>query len=207
VSAGHTVRSSRTLAGAEPSAWSAAHAHADTAANAAADRAQLRRCARAAYRRAHTARCPGERAYASPGSGTQLAAEAGPGASIGRWAAPFPVPTWAIHAILLPTGKVLWLSKRPSEDDGGSAHLYDPATGSITEVSPPDVRYPDGSLKPANLFCAGHSLLPDGRVLVAGGNLAYYTSSAPGKSWKGSRWLFTFNPWNETWTRQGADDA
>ena len=207
VSAGHTVRSSPTLAAAEPSAWSAAHAHADTAANAAADRAQLRRCARTAYRRAHRPRCPSARAHLARGAGAQLASDSGPAASDGRWAAPFPVPTWAIHAILLPTGKVLWLSKRPSEDDGGSAHLYDPATGGVRDVSPPDVRYPDGSLKPANLFCAGHSLLPDGRVLVAGGNLAYYRSSEPGQSWKGARWLFTFNPWNETWTRQSAEMA
>ncbi|HTI34588.1 MAG TPA: galactose oxidase-like domain-containing protein [Miltoncostaea sp.] len=203
VVAARGVRPPSSLAAAEPSAWSAAHAHADTAKNLAADRAQARRCTRAAYRRHHPARCPAPQAR----PGTQRATDGGDPASTGRWAAPFAVPTWAIHAVLLPTGKVLWLSKRQDETAGGDAHLYDPATGTVKAVTPPSVRYPDGSVKPANLFCAGQALLPDGRVLVAGGNLAYYQSDAPGQSWKGAKWLFTFDPWTETWTRQSTDMA
>ena len=206
VMGGGDLRSSRNLAAAEPSAWSAAHAHADTRQNAAADRRQLARCAGTAYRRAHAARCPSARAFLT-GASRQLAAETGNPAADGRWGAPFPVPTWGIHAVLLPTGKVLWMGKAQSEDAGGAAFLYDPATGTTRDVAPPDVRYLDGSVKPANLFCSGHALLADGRVLVAGGNLAYYKSNAPGQSWKGSKWLFTFNPWNETWTKQSASMA
>ena len=56
---------------------------------------------------------------------------------------------------------------------------------------------------PANLWCGGHTLLPDGRVLVVGGNLEYPTQSALGDryGYKGAKWVMTFDPWTETWTR------
>ena len=40
---------------------------------------------------------------------------------------------------------------------------------------------------PKDLFCSGHVLLPDGRVLIGGGTLAY-------GAWKGAKYLWTFNP-------------
>jgi hypothetical protein len=191
-------RALRTL---EPTFAGHQGAHDDTKANVASDRRLMRRCAKPGYRRAHRARCPSARAFAA---GTQRPADIGSPEVNGRWGAPFSVRSWAIHAILLPTGKVLWFSKK-SEDVGGHAFLWDPATGRERQVDPPPVDYPDGKRLPANIFCAGHAVLPDGRVLVAGGNLAFYESDEPGKGWKGSRWLFTFNPWNETWTRQSQD--
>jgi hypothetical protein len=54
--------------------------------------------------------------------------------------------------------------------------------------------------KPANIFCAGQSLLPDGRLLVMGGQLGDNPDS--GAQFKGLDAVFTFNPYNETWTRQ-----
>lgn len=47
---------------------------------------------------------------------------------------------------------------------------------------------------PVDLFCAGHTLLPDGRALVGGGTLAY-------GAWKGAKYLYAFNFATETYQR------
>ena len=115
----------------------------------------------------------------------------------------------AIHGAVLPTGKVLWFSypKNPTPRFGGAgapntaqAWLWDPATGTNRQVDPPLWRDPaDGQLKPANIWCAGQSHMADGRLLVTGGNLAYSTDT---KGFKGLNKVYTFNPFNETWTEQ-----
>jgi hypothetical protein len=137
----------------------------------------------------------------------------------GRWGQPFAIPVMGIHAVLLPTGKVLWWSYPQNPDEGlgdpakaqntATAWLYDPATGESRRVDPPLERDPvDGQLKPANIWCSGQSLLADGRVLVTGGNLAYKGDDLPddGKgplpSYAGLDKVYTFNPFNETWTKQ-----
>lgn len=76
-------------------------------------------------------------------------------ADAGSWTAPFPWPSVAIHLSLLPDGNVL------SWGLLGPPVIWNPGTGQFTEVP-----------SQAELFCAGHSLLPDGRVLVAGGHIA-----------------------------------
>ena len=96
----------------------------------------------------------------------------------GLWGPLVGIPSTAIHAIVLPTNKVLFISqpKYPAEDatvNGGNAHLWDPATNTFTAVPPPAVDWPTGPDRPANLWCGGHVQLADGRVLVVGGNLAY----------------------------------
>ena len=42
------------------------------------------------------------------------------------------------------------------------ARLWDPAGGAVSLAA----------LAPYNIFCAGHSTLPDGRLLVTGGHIA-----------------------------------
>lgn len=73
----------------------------------------------------------------------------------GAWSAPFNWPIVAVHMHLLRNGRVLAWGKF------GDPYVYNPATGGFTV-------YPAG----ARLFCAGHSFLPDGRLLVAGGHIS-----------------------------------
>lgn len=68
------------------------------------------------------------------------------------------VPIVQVHLNLLPNGKVLsWggpVREKPY------TYIWDPATDTFTEKR-----------APSELFCAGHSFLPDGRLLVTGGHI------------------------------------
>lgn len=81
----------------------------------------------------------------------------------GQWSALFNLPLIAIHANLLPTGRVLLFSAEHGVP-GIHAWVLDPQTLALTNVPPP---------AGWNLDCAGHSFLPDGRLLVAGGTLQF----------------------------------
>jgi galactose oxidase len=64
-------------------------------------------------------------------------------------------PVVAIHSHLLPDGRVLtW-------GHSGDPTVWDPATGAFQPAP-----------NPIDIFCGGHSLLPDGRLLVTGGNIS-----------------------------------
>lgn len=76
---------------------------------------------------------------------------------VGQWEGPLAWPLVAIHGIVLHTGEVLLI-----DDDlggGGSARLWNPQTQLFTSV--PNTF--------SNLYCAGHAVLADGRVLLVGG--------------------------------------
>ena len=127
-------------------------------------------------------------------------ARAGAPSDVGQWGSPFFVPITATHSVLLPTGKVLWWSYPSGKPNTAQAWLWDSATGTSERVDPPLWTDPaDGQQKPANIWCSGQALLADGRVLVTGGNLAY-TGGTP--NFKGLNKVYTFNPFNETWTEQ-----
>ncbi|MFJ2867276.1 galactose oxidase-like domain-containing protein [Kitasatospora sp. NPDC087314] len=73
----------------------------------------------------------------------------------------------AVHATLLRTGKVLIVAGSGNDEkhfDAGSFRslLWDPARNTYKLIP-----------TPADMFCGGHSSLPDGRVLVAGGTQRY----------------------------------
>jgi len=134
--------------------------------------------------------------------------QAGTPAEVGRWNAPFKIPLMAIHAAMLPTGKVLWYGYYErnfvgtGERYGGTAWTWDPATGATNKVDPPSWVDPvDGQTKVANVFCSSASFLGDGQLLVAGGNLEY-PNNAAGTYYKGLNKLFTFDPYTETWVEQ-----
>lgn len=178
-----------------------------SAAAIAAARADLRACTTAP---ADSPACPDPPASGSTIAAARTAGALAPAESAapdGLWGPLLSIPTTAIHAIVMPTGKVLFISqpKYPAETewDGGNAHVWDPATNTFTAVPPPVVDWPTGPDRPANLWCAGQVQLADGRVLVVGGNLAYASASGlgAGNGFKGGAWVMTFDPWTETWTR------
>lgn len=73
----------------------------------------------------------------------------------------------AIHAALLSTGKVLIIAGSGNNRDAFEAGtfrtvLFDPATQKFTEVP-----------TPTDVFCAGHTFLPSGNLLIAGGTRSY----------------------------------
>jgi hypothetical protein len=84
-------------------------------------------------------------------------------ATTGKWG---PVISWDIvplHMSLLPTGKVLAWGKRDAADTMGMPRAWDPAAGPPNGLPMIDVD--------TMLFCAGHTLMPDGRLMVSGGHL------------------------------------
>ena len=84
------------------------------------------------------------------------------GASLGEWG---PVVQWDIvplHMSLLPNGKIFAWGKTDVADTMGMPRIWDPASGSPNAA--PEIQVDD------MLFCAGHTLMPDGRLMVAGGH-------------------------------------
>jgi hypothetical protein len=126
----------------------------------------------------------------------------------GQWGPVFGLPNVGIHAHVLPTGQVLMWGRRDDPDQsldvdppsplqpGAPAappaqctpFLWNPADGRITRTPQPTLA--DNKTK-ANLFCAGHSFLADGRLLVAGGHLA---------DGAGLNQTTVYDPVHNTWT-------
>ena len=95
---------------------------------------------------------------------------------LGVWGSPF-TPTDAvsgIHAVLLHTGKVLLI-------ESTGAYLWDPVSGAGQRANPPN-----------DIFCAAHTVLGNGEVLVTGGRLL--------KAGRGPRYTSTFDPATALWT-------
>jgi galactose oxidase len=91
-------------------------------------------------------------------------------AAKGQWSPVFPTPNVLIHAHLLPSGKVLFWSRREAGEGLNprdcQPRLWDPAMGTGAGAFSPTLNTPK-----FNLFCSGHTFLPDGRLFVVGGHI------------------------------------
>jgi hypothetical protein len=88
-----------------------------------------------------------------------ISAPLGAEASVGKWDPPFSTPVIGLHLSQVEGKVLLW-------GHGGEPHTWNPAGGGFTQV--PDNTC--GSPSNCELFCSGHTFLPDGRLLVAGGH-------------------------------------
>jgi len=143
----------------------------------------------------------GGSALATPGANPTLAVAAvglDP-ATMGRWSDPFVIPVVGVAAVLLHTGNLMFWSydpvdyHNPANSKNGVAYIWNPGTRTGYNIPPPE-----------NIWCAGQTILSDGRVYVAGGNLRYPDPNAPAgtTNWAGTLTNYTFNPLNELWAKQ-----
>lgn len=95
----------------------------------------------------------------------------------------------AVHAVLLRTGEALFFSGSGNDPDKLAAHDF----RSIVWNYESGVSYRPPT--PIDFFCAGHVVLPDGRVLVAGGTKQYDTP------FEGLRDAYLFEPILREWIR------
>ena len=73
-------------------------------------------------------------------------------AVVGSWSSPVSTPAVAVNLILLPNNRVLFYQ------DGSTPTVWDYVAGTFTNVP-----------VPTDLFCSGHAMMADGRILVVGG--------------------------------------
>lgn len=121
----------------------------------------------------------------------------------GAWDPTFGVPSYAMHAAMLPTGKVLMFgfpSLTNTIDYGGNnfgvAWLWDPTQGTgqsaFESVPPPEVDIEMTGLRPAPIYCSGFAFAANGTLVVVGGNRRLAGE-------QGDSWVFTFDPFAEEW--------
>lgn len=100
-------------------------------------------------------------AYSTRKGTNVLTVTAAPPPNQGQWSQPQNLGMLAIHGAMLHTGKLLLWGYPIGRNGGPSpARLYDPVANTSTDVTLPF---------PVDIFCAGQSIMYDGRVMVAGG--------------------------------------
>ncbi|MGW7527143.1 galactose oxidase-like domain-containing protein [Streptomyces sp. NPDC054783] len=93
-----------------------------------------------------------------------------------------------IHAALLHTGKVLLVAGSGNNQDNFDkkkfdTRIWDPVKGTIKKIP-----------TPSDLFCTGHTQLPDGNLLIAGGTKRYEKLKGDVKKAGGVMILYNENP-------------
>ncbi len=118
---------------------------------------------------------------------------------VGKWSGVYDWPVVAIHASLLPSGKVLAYDSVPGQA-GATETFTGPHDGTRVTLWTPNGDQAgshvsaNNNLK-ANLFCSGHTTLTDGRIFAAGGNFD--------STLAGIKQTHVFNPSNNTWNAEG----
>ena len=129
-----------------------------------------------------------------PGVTRFRAAAPDPGAA-GRWSTVVNTPVVPVFTAVLPNGKLLiWDSVGDNPVESYPQHtftramVFNPVNNTVKRVD----------LQGSNIFCAGYAHLPNGNVLIAGGNA--------NPQMAGTVRTYVFNWQTETWAR-GADMA
>jgi len=126
-------------------------------------------------------------AFTAPGvSATSSAIAVSPlpsEATTGEWGPQVPWSIVPLHMTLLPSGKLLAWGREEIGGGMGEPRLWDPASGG--PASAPMI------MADTMLFCAGHALMADGRLMVSGGHKA---------DDRGLDVTNIFDPGTESWT-------
>jgi hypothetical protein len=117
----------------------------------------------------------------------------------GKWSAPITIPVAGITTVLLNNGKVLFWAydpahyEDPDNSNIGVSYLWDPISRTGSSLPTPE-----------NIWCGGQTILADGRVFLAGGNLRFQDPKAPEgeRGWKGDQSSYTFNPATSSFINQ-----
>ena len=123
------------------------------------------------------------------------ACSAGAACTKGAWQVmPFDSPVRGIHAVVLRNGNVLLVAGSGNNPDDFAAKtfksaIYHPGSGTFTTVPTPE-----------DLFCSGHVQLPDGRILVMGGNKDYPAADGS-HGYKGLKNSYVFDPATNSYQR------
>lgn len=133
-------------------------------------------------------------------------------AQVGRWLAPFDGEVPAINMVLMHTGDILyWSGVEANESDGAANIVFfdvhpDDALSRVVDLSgdTPVVLTPaDPVGAGSDLFCAGMTVLPDGRVLAVGAS-EWHDQPDLEPFLRGGTDARIFDPATGQWTR-GAD--
>jgi hypothetical protein len=140
---------------------------------------------------------------------------------IGQWSGVVNLPLVPIHVNLLPTGEVLMWNHAHVEifEDACHRHVKDNPTpyvwkydAPMSQTNPSLVSVPDvfaNGTHTDEIYCSGHSFLPDGRLLIAGGHLSKWNSDAKNKTvnleFTGSPQIHFFNSTSRTWVLNAVD--
>ncbi len=113
----------------------------------------------------------------------------------GRWSDVYDWPLVAVHAALLPNGKVLAWDATPDDSDD-DPHTTDNYTTRVTLWDPiANSHVPTNNDTDTDLFCAGSAHLWDGRILFAGGDGGRAGANGPLANSN------IYNPVSNTWHR------
>jgi hypothetical protein len=113
---------------------------------------------------------------------------------VGEWGPVENLDTVPVHISMLADGRLLYWGRDKAADqwdrgDGCLTYTWHPTSKAKSTI---------GNFT-TNLFCSGHSHLPDGRLLVTGGHVR--DNADPGREGIGEDDVNVFNPQNNTWTR------